>query len=203
MSEEKSQSISLWLVNENAWEYNDEYYYQTEGYNTFGVFSDREVAEKVVNELTLRYWSKGVEDFISAAADAEEEFKTFCESRSIVCDKDSENTWDDFIAGSAKNMTETDILSFLSRIGVSFAHVGQQVTQVCLSETEINGGFCATLGGSMESVVRDAMIGRPKSDIVTIVKMAVGACKCDGCGYTNPAGVATCRLCNREIENEG
>jgi len=203
MSEEKSQSISLWLVNENAWEYNDEYNYPTEGYNTFGVFSDREVAEKVVKELSLRYWSKGIEDFISDYKYAEEEFKTFCESRSIVCDEGSGNTWADFTEGSASNMTGTDILDCMSRIGLSFAHVGQQVNQVCLSETEINGGFCATLGGSMESVVRDAMNGRPKSDIVTIGKIAVGACKCDGCGYTNPAGVATCRLCNREIENEG
>jgi len=201
MSEEKSQSISLWLVNENAWEYNDEYHYPTEGYHTFGIFSDSEVAQKVVNEINLRYWSKGVGDFISV--DHEEEFKTFCEKRSIVCDEDSGNTWNDFIEGSATNMTETDILSFLSRIGLSFAHVGQQVTQVCLSETEINGGFCATLGGGMESVVRDAMKGRPKSDIVKIGKIAVGACKCDGCGYINPAGVATCRLCNREIEKEG
>ncbi len=203
MSEKESQPISLWLVNENCWEYNDEYNYPGEGYNAIGVFSDREVAEKIVHALTIRYWNRGVEDYISDSRFAEKEFEEYCGKRSIACGDDSGNTWRDFVNGEASNMTESQIVDFLSKIGLSFAHIGQPIVQVCLNETETNGGFCATLGGDMESLVLDCIKGRPKSDIVTIGKIAVGACKCDGCGYTNPAGVATCRLCNREIEIEG
>jgi len=203
MSEEKSKPVSLWLVNQNSWEYNDEYNYPIDGYNTFGVFSDREVAEKVVNQLNINCWNGGIEDYISDPHYAQERFNIICERRSIACGEDSGNTWEDFKRGIATNMTETDIIDCLREIGLTFAHVGQTVNQVCLSETETNGGFCATLGGNMESVVRDAMKDRPKSDFVTISKIRVSACKCDGCGYANPAGATTCRLCNREIENEG
>jgi hypothetical protein len=203
MSEKESQPIQLWLVNEPSWEYNDEYYYPGEGYNPIGVFSDREVAERFAKFISIRFWKRGIADFIEDDDYAKGRFNKYCETHSIPCDEDSNNTWSDFLEGEAMNMTDSQIAECLSSFGLSFAHVGSPIVQVCLNETEANGGFCATIGGDMESLVRDSMSGRPKSDIVTIGKIAVGTCKCDGCGYANPAGVATCRLCNREIEIEG
>jgi hypothetical protein len=217
MSEEKesqpvdTKSLSMWFVNEDTWEYNDESYYQSGGYNTVGVFTDIKVAQKFADKIAIQNWKRGIEELIYDTDHYEVSFKNYCDDEDIDCHSEtSGNTYSDFIKGKSRDMTETQIISVLKKMGLSFAHVSAQVIQVCLDETETNGGFCATMNGKLEHLVRESMhecFPTNQSDKIIISKIsrnvAVSTCKCDGCGYDNPLGSTTCRLCNCEISIEG
>lgn len=203
MSETETKSATLWFVNTTAWEYNDEYYYPSEGANPRAVFSDRDVAKKYVDKINLAMWRRGIVDYVSDSVYGGEKFEQYCKDQGISCEEGSGNTWEDFLNGES-SMTETQVLLVLSEIGLSFAHIGDEIVQVCEDWTNGNGGFFASVNPyEDERIISPILKDTPWLDRVNIAKPVVGVCKCESCGYTNATGSTTCRLCNREIENEG
>jgi hypothetical protein len=200
MSASETKTVSLWLVNETAWEYNDEYHYPSEGANPIAVFSDLDAAKKYADSVNLRGWESGISEFVSDYSFNETVFHKYCDENGIFYGEGSGNTWDDFLNGDASGMSEKDIIAVMQRIGLTFCYPGIQIFQVCADVTAEKGGFCAVANPGEEGKIRSILKDRPLSDHVTIEKRSVETCKCDSCGYTNATGSTTCRLCNREIE---
>jgi hypothetical protein len=150
-----------------------------------GVCPTRVGASRLVDGWTINLIHQGLGKYLT-----EEETSLYCDSFISWCDsREERHNFNDFLQDGGQ-LSNSQIKDFMYYSGLRdrFGYF------TSCSWNEKNKAFinCSFLDShTMQTIMACCQDGETLGEIT---------CKCPNCGYNNPVKLATCRLCNNEIE---